>query len=147
MGLNIFRFFFSFSFSFCLSVRTRKLACLGRKKRRGEKRRGGKKRRKEKEKIQSEVVQSIHVRLTDYLTSPKSYSTVQYTLFGVSLLGKDRFGYWYSFRGSCLFPFSFSVAVVTGIERRPCKHHRYCIARLATLFLLLFLFLSAAALR
>lgn len=60
------------------------------------------------------------MRLTDYLTLPKSYSTVQYTLLGGSLLGKERFGYWYSFRGSCLFPSSFSVAVVTGIERRPC---------------------------
>lgn len=40
--------FFSFgvSFSFCLSARARKLACLGRKKRREEKGRGEKEKRK-----------------------------------------------------------------------------------------------------
>lgn len=39
-------FFVCFSFSFCLSAHARKIACLGRKKRREEKEKEGEKRRK-----------------------------------------------------------------------------------------------------
>lgn len=87
------------------------------------------------------------MRLTDYLTLTKSYSTVQYTLFGFSLLGKERLGYWYSFCGSWLFPFSFSVAVVTGIECRSCITSSSFHRTPGDTFVFLFLSAAAAALR